>query len=384
MAQSAVVLRALLARPVGVSLRSSCTALSVMFAGVAVLLLLSCAVVHDDAARVQAQLVMAALAAAAAVLVLTCWRWMPTWAFFAVHAAVSAALGLTVGAVTSPVAALAVASLFSVLLVESFFVLSWLEAGVELLLGVVALGWGLAQHPEVTAADAVLLVGVLAGICSVSGWLVRAVDRADLDHLTGLPNRRGVRRRGEALSLRARRRGRRVWVALVDLDHFKSVNDTLGHAVGDELLRTVARLAGAAVPTDAVAGRWGGDEFAVLLAADDPAQLLAVVDAVRAALPAGRSLSAGVAPWAAGEDLGVAVQRADQALYDVKRSGRGATRLHDGVLGGAAALLEGAAGAAHRRSGSRTIRATHWSTSSRSVSSSTSGAMPASSSGQRS
>jgi diguanylate cyclase (GGDEF)-like protein len=239
----------------------------------------------------------------------------------------SALLGYEVRAADSGTSAVVLGALFMLLLVESFFVLSWIEAGCEFVFGVASLSWGLAGHASVTAVDAVVLVCVLTATCWVAGWLVRVTEKADIDHLTGVPNRRGVQRRSESLVLRAERRGHSVAFALIDLDHFKSVNDSIGHAGGDRLLCAVVAAARRVVPGTAVFGRWGGDEFALLVEATTPDVVVDLVAGIRTGLPDGRTMSVGVDMWRAGQGLSDVVQRADQALYEVKRSRRGATRV---------------------------------------------------------
>jgi diguanylate cyclase (GGDEF)-like protein len=154
------------------------------------------------------------------------------------------------------------------------------------------------------------------------------------DGLTGLPNRELLRDRLEQ-AVRARRRGGDSAVLmLMDLDHFKEVNDTLGHHHGDRLLEEVARrLRGALRESDTVA-RLGGDEFAILLP-DVPRggdgalvaqQILArlrepfAVDGVSLDIDA--SIGLAVHP-AHGDDVDALLQRADAAMYDAKQSGRG-------------------------------------------------------------
>jgi diguanylate cyclase (GGDEF)-like protein len=152
------------------------------------------------------------------------------------------------------------------------------------------------------------------------------------DSLTGLPNRALFRDRLEhALALHARH-GRSVVVAFLDLDGFKGVNDTLGHAIGDDLLVEVARrLSGAVRDGDTVA-RLGGDEFAVLL--EDTGAPLATTERIRVALAAPFTLagaprivrtSLGVAEVGAGHGPATAddlLARADAAMYAAKRAGK--------------------------------------------------------------
>ena len=154
---------------------------------------------------------------------------------------------------------------------------------------------------------------------------------ASTDALTGLPNRRYF---DEFCGLLARRRraGDAVGVLMIDIDKFKVLNDTYGHATGDEVLRAVGGAIVAAVREDDVPARYGGEEFVVLLRNPSPEVAYEVGERVRAAVGAldlrrlsvaAVSVSVGVAV-ADGADQPIAdlIKRADRALYRAKRAGR--------------------------------------------------------------
>ena len=163
------------------------------------------------------------------------------------------------------------------------------------------------------------------------------------DELTSLPNRSLLRDRlGQALA-RARRTGEQIALLLLDLDHFKDVNDTLGHPVGDEVLRAAAERLGAVVRTDETLARLGGDEFAVLQAnVRETGSVAALATRLLAALAApivhdGQQLhiaaSIGVAVHQSGAaDADELVRRADLALYRAKHEGRGRFRFFEPAM----------------------------------------------------
>ena len=158
-----------------------------------------------------------------------------------------------------------------------------------------------------------------------------AEARATTDALTGLPNRRYF---DEYLTLLARRRRAedRVGVLMIDIDHFKKLNDTFGHAVGDHVLREVAQAIAGAVREDDVPARFGGEEFAVLLKNPSPEIAVEVGERVRRAVSEldlrrmgvpGVSVSVGVAvAEEPDEPLDLVIDEADRALYRAKRAGR--------------------------------------------------------------
>src|SRR3954452_6502928 len=178
---------------------------------------------------------------------------------------------------------------------------------------------GQASEPHLAFFAAVLAITAL--LCAWKavdherqrGALAR-VSRAD--PLTGCLNRRGFEERLEAEIDGATRNGGSLALVVLDLDHFKAVNDTHGHAAGDELLCwTVTRAGEALRPMDSV-GRLGGDEFAILVPGAGPAEARDVADRLRDALAERVEVSLGVATFPAdGADRGSLHRHADADLY---------------------------------------------------------------------
>jgi diguanylate cyclase (GGDEF)-like protein len=151
--------------------------------------------------------------------------------------------------------------------------------------------------------------------------------QAETDPLTGVANRRGLARSLERDLAAARRTGRQLAVAVVDLDHFKAFNDTHGHPTGDLLLRNSVRAWRGHLRAGDLLARYGGEEFVVVLPeAGDAASAVRAIERVRLATP-GVSASAGVAIWDGREPAAHLIRRADGALYEAKRSGRDCTVL---------------------------------------------------------
>ena len=151
------------------------------------------------------------------------------------------------------------------------------------------------------------------------------------DSLTGLPNRREMQDRLGAAAAAGRRHGRSSAVLMVDVDHFKAINDTLGHEAGDVVLQAVADRVRAACRADDSAGRWGGEEFLVVAPTTDLAGGTDLGERIRANVkdtpvpvihgsPVNVTVSVGVA---SGEgDAARLLAGADAALYTAKRTGR--------------------------------------------------------------
>jgi two-component system cell cycle response regulator len=152
------------------------------------------------------------------------------------------------------------------------------------------------------------------------------------DELTGLWNRRFLQRRLGAELHAARRHGHGLSVAMVDVDHFKAVNDEHGHQVGDETLVVVAQRLTQAVRTEDVVGRWGGEEFLAIRPRIDSEGAQAVAERIRrdvAGSPVGPqgisiTVSVGCATLEDEPSADLLLRRADEALYAAKRAGRNA------------------------------------------------------------
>ena len=179
-----------------------------------------------------------------------------------------------------------------------------------------------------TDGHVIELIGVTRDITERKTFEAELRNLAVTDTLTGVWNRR----HGTELltaDLSARRPGQALSLLMLDIDHFKTINDTFGHQAGDHVLIEIAsRLRTSLRGSDMVA-RWGGEEFVVLLrdcALPDALRLAEDIRAAIAELPFGAmgslTVSVGVAEARAGEDLTTWLERADQALYRAKRSGR--------------------------------------------------------------
>ena len=229
-------------------------------------------------------------------------------------------ISVVVYAAPDPASAMALAGIFSFVAVAAFFLFALPVASAYLLLAIAACTAVLPMR-GVSAGPVVALAVVMAAIGLVVATLARRASAASLDGLTGLANRRGFDDALEETVRVAGRTGTDLSVALVDIDHFKSINDQHGHAAGDELLRTVAGEWLPRVPRGSVLARHGGDEFALLLPAHAGPAALAVVEQLRLAC-AGVPLSIGVAEHEPGELTSQFMRRADSALYRAKADGR--------------------------------------------------------------
>jgi diguanylate cyclase (GGDEF)-like protein len=198
--------------------------------------------------------------------------------------------------------------------------------------------WG-AEFPTlltVLALAQLLYVVLLFAVATMRAAYHRASERvrvmqmlATTDPLTGLANRRGMTAHVEAGIALAGRTGQPLSVLLIDVDHFKRINDEHGHATGDTVLHQLGRLLGATVRASDHAGRWGGEEFLVVAPGTTVHAATELGERIRAATAGWAfahggnvTVSVGVTQHLAGDDAHALLQRADAALYRAKQRGR--------------------------------------------------------------
>ena len=196
--------------------------------------------------------------------------------------------------------------------------------------GAIGMYWA---HPHRATEDQVAAARALAGSAAVAlerARLAQEVERrrvteedlrelCERDPLTGVLNRRAW---DQLLAGALRKRTQPLFVALIDLDHFKDYNDRYGHPAGDALLRRAAAAWRSAMRAEDVLARYGGEEFAVLLAGCDEDIALEIAERLRLATIDEQRVSVGVARWDGREGGARLVERADRALYEAKRGGR--------------------------------------------------------------
>lgn len=193
------------------------------------------------------------------------------------------------------------------------------------------LQWFFLAHPVIFG----FLFGVLGTVRKqkdnqVNNLIKQLRNLSNVDALTGLSNRRSFTESYHMEEARVTRTGKALSILLIDLDHFKSINDDFGHNIGDDVLRsTGTHLQLHARPYD-VPARWGGEEFILLLPRTDEGQAFAIAERIRknfSTLPTPSSdlkvtASIGISQYYTGDTLETLTERADRALYQAKEDGR--------------------------------------------------------------
>jgi len=204
----------------------------------------------------------------------------------------------------------------------------------------------LRKPPEPT--ELLARVGAALRVSALQDELRRRAAELDVvsrtDHLTGLHNRRHVEEHLRAAEAAARRHGHQLSVLVVDVDHFKAVNDSVGHAAGDAVLREVATRLRTCLRVDDVLGRWGGEEFLVLAAHTGPTDARRLGERLCAAVRhepvklAQSAVAVAVTVSVGGAALGTGgcaelLALADGNLYAAKDAGRDCVRVSVGPGG---------------------------------------------------
>ena len=156
---------------------------------------------------------------------------------------------------------------------------------------------------------------------------------ANLDSLTGLYNRRAISGKLRDLINRANRYKEDFSLVMLDIDHFKKVNDRYGHLTGDEVLEKIATLVRRNIRNTDVVGRYGGEEFIIILPQTNLSSAWVIAERIRSIIenaemkdPAGNvftvTVSQGLSEWERGEDADALISCADEALYKAKARGR--------------------------------------------------------------
>ena len=194
-----------------------------------------------------------------------------------------------------------------------------------------------ALFSQTAGAVFAMAVALTMLVILVRDTLLEMAARSETDTLSGLLNRRGFERHADAAMSAAVDQGLPVSLVIADIDHFKSVNDTYGHATGDNVIAAFAAFLGTAASDHHVAGRIGGEEFAIVLPGTNLMAARLFAEGARGALaampveglPEDRRVTAsfGVAELLPGESASSLMRRADAALYEAKNNGRDCVRI---------------------------------------------------------
>jgi diguanylate cyclase (GGDEF)-like protein len=181
----------------------------------------------------------------------------------------------------------------------------------------------------------VFLIGLSFLLMLCSDLLTLVKDESERDLLCGVLNRRGIEQKLDIELKRAGRLGQDLAVALIDIDHFKAINDHAGHAAGDTALRDVVSAISGRLRQHDLIGRFGGDEFLLILPHTSSSEAFTISSRIEQsvrelsipgeAIPL--TISIGLTQAISGEIAGPLLARADKALYDAKNAGRNCSRI---------------------------------------------------------
>jgi diguanylate cyclase (GGDEF)-like protein len=254
-------------------------------------------------------------------------RLFPAWTYHVLVAAGTAIITAIVFLSGGGASAVGYGCLYTFVAIDCFFFFAW-PAAIAHLAAFQLCSTAAFMAVEMHASQVVVQQGCATVVALVVGWLARAAAEAEQDCLTQLINRRGFDRALQETIGGARRDSSPLCVVLLDLDHFKAINDSGGHAVGDQVLRTVAQTWTALLRPGQILARPGGDEFALILPGCPITRAATIADQLRLAVGKHITCSAGVAELRADDSRAMLVNRADAALYEAKAAGRDQTALH--------------------------------------------------------
>jgi diguanylate cyclase (GGDEF)-like protein len=191
-------------------------------------------------------------------------------------------------------------------------------------IGVLVVGWDhVISAIERQAISSIrMLAAETAMMIERADLLAKLEASARTDDLTGLLNRRAWEEQLPREMARARRASEPLCVVMLDFDFFKAYNDERGHQAGDRLLKQATAAWASKLRASDILARYGGEEFTVALPSCALADAKSIVERLRGSMPAGQTVSAGVACWNGRESAEELVGRADAALYEAKRTGR--------------------------------------------------------------
>jgi diguanylate cyclase (GGDEF)-like protein len=254
---------------------------------------------------------------------LVLWRFgdrLPPWSLQLAVAIGIVVISVLIARSATPVGMIVTASDYLWIGVYAAFFFTRAAARAHMTFIAAAFGAALLASPHHVPADAWIFqtASLVVAVEAIARLSDRLRHEAHTDSLTGLLNRKGLAPAAEQAFLLADRTDLPLTIVLIDLDHFKLVNDRDGHAAGDRLLVQMTRTWAAALEPSDIFARLGGDEFLAILVGSSESESTRLLEGLHLTSPA--AWSAGVVKRQPGEDLSACLARADNALYEVKRS----------------------------------------------------------------